>query len=71
MNQTQKQFPLLKPGLEQALASEPIFLDGMKVLFDVPVGLYPVQLTRKKEKEKTGKENVSIEQRYRGFPLYR
>jgi hypothetical protein len=68
MNQLQKQFPLLEPGVSQVLSEEPIFLDGMKVLFDVTVGLYPVKLTKKNKKGKP--ENVSVEQRYRRIRPY-
>ncbi len=65
MKKTQHQFPILEPGLEMTLSQEPVFLDGMKVLFDVTAGLYPVRLT-KKEKNKKGKsDNVSLEKNHK------
>ncbi len=47
--QSRQRFPLPPRGLTRPLSEEPVFLDGMEVLFDVTVGLYPVQLARKKK----------------------
>lgn len=35
-------YPVLPESFAHALADEPILIDGMKVLFDVRVALYPV-----------------------------
>lgn len=37
-------FPVMHPGFIHALTDEPILLDGMRVMFDERVGLYPVRL---------------------------
>ena len=38
-------FPIASPrDFAAALADDPILIDGMKVVFDVKVGLYPVSL---------------------------
>jgi hypothetical protein len=38
-------FPIASPrDFAAALANEPVLIDGMKVVFDVKVGLYPVSL---------------------------
>ena len=42
-------FPDLASEFSGALADEPVLLDGMKVLFDRKVGLYPVNLEQKAE----------------------
>jgi hypothetical protein len=52
MSQTQNLFPRLPRALSGALSEEPVMLDGMKVLFDTKVGLYPVQLERKGKKNR-------------------
>lgn len=49
----QNQFPVLPPGFAHGLAEEPILLDGMKVLFDLRVGLYPVQLEKVDDEEES------------------
>jgi hypothetical protein len=41
-------FPLLSTGYERPQQTEPIMLDGMEVLFQRSVGLYPVMLEPKK-----------------------
>ena len=46
-------FPLFHPGLVPALSDEPVLIEGMKVLFDEKVGLYPVRLDVKKRKKDT------------------
>lgn len=40
-----------------ALSSEPILLNGMKVIFDQSVGVYPVTLEPKKEAQSSGNRN--------------
>jgi hypothetical protein len=60
MSQKQNVFPRQLPrGLSGALSEEPVMLDGMKVLFDQKVGLYPVQLERKgkKNRERAGRND--------------
>jgi len=60
MSQKQNIFPRQLPrGLSGALSEEPVTLDGMKVLFDQKVGLYPVQLERKgkKNRDRGGRHN--------------
>lgn len=42
MTSKQTKFPRSQPGLNYALVEEPILLNGMKVLFDQPVSVYPV-----------------------------
>jgi hypothetical protein len=42
-------FPHFTSELNYALSNEPILLNGMKVIFDQPVGVYPVNLESKKE----------------------
>ena len=59
MSETRTRFPRLDPGYGRAMGSEPILLDGMEVLFDETVGLYPVNLdagepTRGPEQEDDG-----------------
>jgi hypothetical protein len=44
-------FPLFHPGLVPALSDEPVLIEGMKVLFDEKVGLYPVRLDVKKRRK--------------------
>jgi hypothetical protein len=38
-------YPIIPRELAHTLADDPILIDGMKVLFDVKVALYPVNLT--------------------------
>jgi hypothetical protein len=46
-----KVFPLVPPrDFAASFADEPILVDGMKVVFDVKVALYPVSL-KKPERE--------------------
>ncbi len=52
MKTSQHIFPDLAAGMAEALSEEPVFLDGMEVLFDIKVALYPVNLTKKEEKSK-------------------
>lgn len=40
-------FPSLESGFNYALSDEPILLNGMKVIFDQPAPVYPVNLKRK------------------------
>lgn len=47
-------FPWAPSGLNYALANEPVLLNGMKVIFDQPVGLYPVNLESKEEARRNG-----------------
>lgn len=44
-------FPLFHPGLVPSLSDEPVLIEGMKVLFDEKVGLYPVRLDVKKRRK--------------------
>ena len=46
MMKEQSSFPQLQPGSPHALEEEPVLFDGMKVLFDDRVALYPVKLTK-------------------------
>lgn len=48
---TQNVFPALPAGFAFSLADEPVLLDGMKVLFDQRVGLYPVNLEKVEDEE--------------------
>ncbi|WP_414573172.1 hypothetical protein [Nostoc sp. CCY 9925] len=47
-------FPHFASGLNYALFSEPITLNGMKMIFDQPVGVYPVNLESKEEARRNG-----------------
>ncbi|OKH45563.1 hypothetical protein NIES2101_26285 [Calothrix sp. HK-06] len=47
-------FPWAPSGLNYALANEPVLLNGMKVIFDQSVGLYPVNLESKEEARRNG-----------------
>lgn len=42
-------FPSLESGFNYALSDEPILLNGMKVIFDQPAPVYPVNLKRKEK----------------------
>lgn len=44
MNRLHAHFPSPPGGLAHALADEPVLIDGMKVLFDTKVALFPVTL---------------------------
>lgn len=44
-------FPSLPAGFAFGLAEEPVLLDGMKVLFDQRVGLFPVNLEKVEDDE--------------------
>jgi hypothetical protein len=44
MNESPKRFPLLATGYDRTQQDTPIMLDGMEVLFERTVGLYPVTL---------------------------
>jgi hypothetical protein len=50
-------FPITQTGLNYALSNEPIFLNGMKVIFDQPVGVYPVTLEPKDKEHSNGTHN--------------
>jgi hypothetical protein len=41
-------------GFSNSLSNEPILLNGMKVIFDQPVGVYPVNLESKEEARRNG-----------------
>jgi hypothetical protein len=45
--ETQFSFPTLPHGIAPALADEPILIDGLKVLFDQKVALFPVTVKPK------------------------
>jgi hypothetical protein len=47
-------FPHFASELNYALSSEPILLNGMKVIFDQPVGVYPVNLESKEDARRNG-----------------
>jgi len=48
MKEYQFAFPMeVRPDLAPVLRQEPILLDGLRVLFDEKVGLYPVTLEEK------------------------
>jgi hypothetical protein len=47
-------FPHFASGLNYALSNEPITLNGMKVIFDQSVGVYPVNLESKEEARRNG-----------------
>lgn len=47
-------FPSLSPNFYTAFSDQPIFLNGMKVIFDQPVGVYPVNLESKEEARRNG-----------------
>jgi hypothetical protein len=43
----QRTYPIASAHeLATALADEPVLVDGMKVVFDIKVGLYPVSLQK-------------------------
>lgn len=44
MSQRQTLFPSFELSVELGSSQEPLLLDGMEVLFDQTVGLYPVNL---------------------------
>jgi hypothetical protein len=45
------EFPDLSEGMALAETGTPVFLNGMKVVFDRKVALYPVELEERKEAE--------------------
>ena len=47
--ESQTVFPVLAMGYDHEKAAEPVMLEGMRVLFDQKVGLYPVTLMKKEE----------------------
>lgn len=51
---TQSIFPSQGLSFTYALSSEPILLNGMKVIFDQPVGVYPVTLEPKDKEHPNG-----------------
>lgn len=51
---TQSIFPSHTFGFTYALSNEPVLLNGMKVIFDQPVGVYPVNLKSKDEAHRNG-----------------
>ena len=54
MNERQTLFPASQPGFNYALTDEPILLNGMKVIFDQQVAVYPVTLERKDQEPRHG-----------------
>lgn len=46
MSERHNVFPMARSGFAFGLEDAPVMLDGMKVLFDEKVGLYPVDLQR-------------------------
>jgi hypothetical protein len=48
---TPTEFPDLSEGLALARGESPVFLNGMKVVFDRKVALYPVELEERGESE--------------------
>ncbi|HKP20594.1 MAG TPA: hypothetical protein VJT68_03700 [Thermoleophilaceae bacterium] len=44
MTEPRTRFPSRPGGLAMTLSDEPVLIDGMKVLFDTKVTLYPVTL---------------------------
>jgi hypothetical protein len=48
MSDASKTFPLLATGYDRKKQDAPIMLDGMEVMFERTVGLYPVTLDPKK-----------------------
>lgn len=50
-------FPQFSSGLASSLSNERILLNGMKVIFDQPVGVYPVNLESKGEAQHNGTRN--------------
>ncbi|MBW4419905.1 MAG: hypothetical protein KME13_11850 [Myxacorys californica WJT36-NPBG1] len=54
ISSSQTLFPSIQLGLNYALSNEPILLNGMKVIFDQPVGVYPVTLESKVEEQHNG-----------------
>lgn len=53
-SQQQKQSSLQQSVFNYAFSSEPILLNGMKVIFDQPVSVYPVNLESKEEAHPNG-----------------
>lgn len=47
MSDSETVFPLAAASGDATAAGEPLLLDGMEVLFDRTVGLYPVELEPK------------------------
>lgn len=52
--ETQSLFPQFETGFTFAMSNEPMLLNGMKVIFDQPVGVYPVTLESKVEERRNG-----------------
>ena len=48
-------FPHTKRGFARAASDEPVLLNGMRVLFDEKVALYPVELEPDSPREKPRK----------------
>jgi hypothetical protein len=47
MTQARTMFPVRVDGMALSFDTQPVMLDGMQVLFDKTVGLYPVQVEAK------------------------
>ncbi len=45
-------FPRFSNEMSAAFDADPILIDGMKVIFDKPAGLVPVEMEKKQEKPK-------------------
>lgn len=54
MNASYSIFPHSGSELNYALSNEPVLLNGMKVIFDQPVGVYPVTLESKNKEHPNG-----------------
>ena len=53
-------FPVSVEGMVHSLSEEPILIDGMKLQFDKPVALMPVDVDiRKKRRGRTEAESVN------------
>jgi hypothetical protein len=49
LSQGQSLFPHIEEGFNYAFANAPVLLNGMKVIFDRSVPVYPVNLKNKQE----------------------
>ena len=60
----QTAYPMQLTGYSGSLNTEPVLLNGMQVLFDQPVAVYPVVLERKDLEPRSGKANGSSSNGY-------
>jgi hypothetical protein len=51
---TKSLFPHMQSSFTFSLSDKPVMLNGMKVIFDQPVGVYPVNLESKEEARRNG-----------------